>query len=186
MLTPLRTVGVMGDCRTYANMVAVRMVTSDDGMTADWARVPYDVLARISNRIVNEVPGREPRGLRHHLQAPLHHRMGVAMRVLVVGGGAREHALVWKLAQSPRQPTLYCAPGNAGTAALAENVPISAEDVPALVRWAEEHRPDLTIVGPEAPLVAAWPMSSTAAAWPSSGPPAPPRRSRPAKPGPKT
>src|SRR4051812_48901291 len=80
--------------------------------------------------------------------------MGVAMRILVVGGGAREHALLWKLAQSPRQPELYCAPGNAGTATLAENVPIRAEDVPALVRWAEEHRPDLTIVGPEAPLVA--------------------------------
>jgi GMP synthase (glutamine-hydrolysing) len=57
VLTPLRTVGVMGDYRTYGNMVALRMVTSDDGMTADWARVPYDVLARISNRIVNEVPG---------------------------------------------------------------------------------------------------------------------------------
>jgi GMP synthase (glutamine-hydrolysing) len=57
VLTPLRTVGVMGDFRTYGHMVALRMVTSDDGMTADWARVPYDVLARISNRIVNEVPG---------------------------------------------------------------------------------------------------------------------------------
>jgi GMP synthase (glutamine-hydrolysing) len=57
VLTPLRTVGVMGDFRTYGHMVALRMVTSDDGMTADWARVPYDVLARISNRIVNEVSG---------------------------------------------------------------------------------------------------------------------------------
>jgi GMP synthase (glutamine-hydrolysing) len=57
VLTPLRTVGVMGDFRTYANAVALRIVTSDDGMTADWARVPYDFLARVSNRIVNEVPG---------------------------------------------------------------------------------------------------------------------------------
>jgi GMP synthase (glutamine-hydrolysing) len=57
VLTPLRTVGVMGDFRTYANAVALRIVTSDDGMTADWARIPYDLLARVSNRIVNEVPG---------------------------------------------------------------------------------------------------------------------------------
>jgi len=56
VLTDLRSVGVMGDGRTYANAVAVRAVTSRDGMTADWARLPYDVLARISNRIVNEVP----------------------------------------------------------------------------------------------------------------------------------
>jgi GMP synthase (glutamine-hydrolysing) len=57
ILTPVDTVGVMGDGRTYANVVAVRAVTSDDGMTADWARLPYDLLARISARIVNEVPG---------------------------------------------------------------------------------------------------------------------------------
>ena len=57
VLTTVRTVGVMGDSRTYANVVAVRAVTSEDGMTVDWARIPFDVLARISNRIVNEVPG---------------------------------------------------------------------------------------------------------------------------------
>jgi GMP synthase (glutamine-hydrolysing) len=57
ILTPIDTVGVMGDGRTYANVVAVRAVTSEDGMTADWARLPYDLLARISARIVNEVPG---------------------------------------------------------------------------------------------------------------------------------
>jgi GMP synthase (glutamine-hydrolysing) len=56
VLTPLQTVGVMGDFRTYANVVAVRVVTSEDAMTADWARLPHEVLGRISNRIVNEVP----------------------------------------------------------------------------------------------------------------------------------
>jgi GMP synthase (glutamine-hydrolysing) len=57
ILTPIKSVGVMGDERTYHDVVAVRAVTSDDAMTADWARLPYDVLAAISNRIVNEVPG---------------------------------------------------------------------------------------------------------------------------------
>jgi len=57
VLLPVRTVGVMGDGRTYQNVVAVRAVTTDDFMTADWARVPPDVLARISNRIVNQVRG---------------------------------------------------------------------------------------------------------------------------------
>ncbi len=56
VLTDVRSVGVMGDGRTYSHVLAVRAVTSEDGMTADWARIPYDVLARISNRIVNEVP----------------------------------------------------------------------------------------------------------------------------------
>ena len=57
VLTNTQTVGVTGDYRTYGHVIAVRAVTSDDAMTADWARLPYDVLARISNRIANEVPG---------------------------------------------------------------------------------------------------------------------------------
>ena len=57
VLTPVKSVGVMGDGRTYANLVAVRAITSEDGMTADWARLPHDLLARISTRIVNEVAG---------------------------------------------------------------------------------------------------------------------------------
>jgi GMP synthase (glutamine-hydrolysing) len=57
VLTPVQTVGVMGDGRTYANLVAMRAVSSEDGMTANWAHLPHDLLARISARIVNEVPG---------------------------------------------------------------------------------------------------------------------------------
>jgi GMP synthase (glutamine-hydrolysing) len=57
VLLPVRTVGVMGDFRTYADVIALRAVTSQDAMTADWARLPYDLLARISNRICNEVTG---------------------------------------------------------------------------------------------------------------------------------
>jgi len=57
VLLPIRTVGVMGDQRTYEAVVALRAVTSQDGMTADWARIPDEVLARVSNRIINEVPG---------------------------------------------------------------------------------------------------------------------------------
>lgn len=74
------------------------------------------------------------------------------MKILVVGGGGREHAIVWRLAQDSCRPTLFCAPGNAGTASLAQNVPVSAEDVPGLLAWALANRPDLTVVGPEVPL----------------------------------
>ncbi len=74
------------------------------------------------------------------------------MRVLVVGGGGREHALVWKLAQSPRVRGLWCAPGNAGIAEQAECVAIAADDPKALERFAVEQRIDLTVVGPELPL----------------------------------
>ncbi|MDI3341254.1 MAG: phosphoribosylamine--glycine ligase, partial [Sphaerobacter sp.] len=74
------------------------------------------------------------------------------MRVLVVGGGAREHALAWKLRQSERMEALFVAPGNPGTAAIATNLPISATDIPRLADAALEHRIDLTVVGPEEPL----------------------------------
>ena len=78
------------------------------------------------------------------------------MKVLVVGGGGREHALAWKLAQSPQVETVYVAPGNAGTAREPgiENVAIGAEDLDALLAFASEQTIDLTVVGPEAPLVA--------------------------------
>jgi len=75
------------------------------------------------------------------------------MKVLVIGGGGREHALVWKIAQSPAVKKIYCAPGNAGIAQQAECVPLSAEDGPAILSFAEKEKIDLTVVGPEAPLV---------------------------------
>ena len=75
------------------------------------------------------------------------------MKVLIVGGGGREHALAWKIGQSPRVEKVYVAPGNAGTALDAENVAISATDIPALIEFAKEKEIGLTVVGPEAPLV---------------------------------
>jgi phosphoribosylamine--glycine ligase len=74
------------------------------------------------------------------------------MKVLLVGSGGREHALAWKLVQSPRLGKLYIAPGNAGTAACGENVPIHAGDIPGLVAFARQAAIDLVVVGPEVPL----------------------------------
>src|SRR5919197_2223608 len=76
------------------------------------------------------------------------------MRVVVVGSGAREHALCWRLAQSPVVDRILAAPGNAGMAELATVVPVAADDVSGLVEVAERESIDLTVVGPEAPLVA--------------------------------
>lgn len=76
------------------------------------------------------------------------------MKILVVGGGGREHALAWKLRRDTPGARLFCAPGNAGTAALGENLAIGAEDLDGLLNWARRERPDLTVVGPEAPLCA--------------------------------
>ncbi len=76
------------------------------------------------------------------------------MKILVVGSGGREHALCWKIAQSPMSDELYCAPGNGGIAQHATCVPIKAEDIEALGDFAEQNRIDLTVVGPERPLIA--------------------------------
>jgi phosphoribosylamine--glycine ligase len=76
------------------------------------------------------------------------------MTVLVVGGGGREHALVWKLAQSPRVDRLLCAPGNAGTAALAENFPVKTNDLAGIVALAQREKVGLVVVGPDDPLAA--------------------------------
>ncbi|HEV8718472.1 MAG TPA: phosphoribosylamine--glycine ligase [Candidatus Binatia bacterium] len=74
------------------------------------------------------------------------------MKVLVIGSGGREHALVWKIRQSPRVTRVYCAPGNAGIGGLAELVALTPDDVHGLRRFAEQERIDLTVVGPELPL----------------------------------
>jgi phosphoribosylamine--glycine ligase len=80
--------------------------------------------------------------------------IALLMKILVIGGGGREHALTWKLRQSPRAERIFCAPGNAGTAQIGENVAIPASDLQALVRFAKENRVDLTVVGPDDPLAA--------------------------------
>ena len=75
------------------------------------------------------------------------------MKVLVVGSGGREHALAWKIAQSPQAEKVYCAPGNGGTRLVAENVPIEETDIAGLLEFAEREKVDLTVVGPEVPLM---------------------------------
>src|SRR5262245_17710024 len=92
------------------------------------------------------------------------------MRILVVGGGGREHALCWAIAASPLCDKLYCAPGNAGIAQEAECVPIAAEDLNGLVDFARRERIDFVVVGPEAPLVAGLVDQLTAAGIKSFGP----------------
>jgi phosphoribosylamine---glycine ligase len=77
---------------------------------------------------------------------------GVSVKVLVIGNGGREHALAWKLAQSPKVARVFCAPGNAGTALLGDNVEIAVEDIDKLLAFAREEGIGLTVVGPEVPL----------------------------------
>jgi phosphoribosylamine--glycine ligase len=74
------------------------------------------------------------------------------MNILIIGSGGREHALAWKISQSPRVKRIFCAPGNAGIAEVADLVPHAADDVAALARFARDERIDLTVVGPELPL----------------------------------
>src|SRR5260370_35198519 len=74
------------------------------------------------------------------------------MKILVTGSGGREHALAWKLKQSANVDRIFCAPGNAGTAQLADNVATPATDLPALVRFAKQNNVDLIVVGPDYPL----------------------------------
>ena len=92
------------------------------------------------------------------------------MNVLVVGNGAREHAIAWKLSHSQSVGRLYVAPGNAGTHSIATNVPIGAEDITALIDFASDNAIDLTVVGPEGPLAAGIVDSFTASGLLAFGP----------------
>ena len=92
------------------------------------------------------------------------------MRVLVVGSGGREHALAWKLKQSPKVEQVYVAPGNAGTSLDAENVDIQATDTPRLLKFAQQNAIGLTVVGPEMPLVGGIVDAFQAARLPVFGP----------------
>ena len=76
------------------------------------------------------------------------------MRILVIGSGAREHTIAWKLAQSPRVAAMFAAPGNAGTAEIATNLLVDAGDIEALAAAVKDNRIDLAVIGPEAPLAA--------------------------------
>ena len=92
------------------------------------------------------------------------------MKILTVGGGGREHAILWRLSKDAEKHELFAAPGNGGTAAIATNLPIPAEDVSALADWARANRPDLVVVGPEAPLCAGLADAISAAGIPVFGP----------------
>ncbi len=92
------------------------------------------------------------------------------MKILVVGGGGREHALVWKLKQSPRVTEIVCAPGNPGIGELARLAPVGIDDIDGLVALAKQERPNLVVVGPEAPLAAGLADRLRAADLPVFGP----------------
>ena len=92
------------------------------------------------------------------------------MKVLVVGGGGREHAICWKLAQSPKVTELYCAPGNAGIAQVARCVPVGATDVEGMVNWARENAVDFVMVAPDDPLAMGMVDALEAAGIPAFGP----------------
>ncbi len=92
------------------------------------------------------------------------------MNVLVVGGGGREHAICWKLAQSPKTEKLFCAPGNAGIAQIAQCVPIKATDVDGMVNWAKGHAIDFVVVAPDDPLALGMVDALEEAGIPAFGP----------------
>src|SRR5881628_3439372 len=92
------------------------------------------------------------------------------MKVLVIGSGGREHALVWKLRQSPRVSKVYCAPGNGGISDEAECLPVDVKSIDSLVALATQIHPDLTVVGPELPLTLGVVDEFTRRGWRIFGP----------------
>ena len=92
------------------------------------------------------------------------------MKVLVVGGGGREHAIVWALSKSRKVDQLFCAPGNGGIAALAECIPIKATDVEVMVAWAVSHAIDFVVVAPDDPLALGMVDAMESAGIPAFGP----------------
>src|ERR1051326_1773908 len=92
------------------------------------------------------------------------------MKILVIGSGGREHALVWKLRQSPRVKQVYCAPGNGGISRDAECLPVEQKSLESIVAIANQVKPDLTVVGPELPLQIGVVDEFTRRGWPVFGP----------------
>ena len=103
------------------------------------------------------------------------------MRVLVVGSGGREHAICWKLKQSPKVTELFCAPGNGGIAQAAQCVDIKATDVDGMVKWAKDNAMDFVVVAPDDPLALGMVDALEGAGIPAFGPGPTPPSSRPAR-----
>ena len=123
-------------------------------MTADWARLPHELLERISLAHRQRGARRESRRVRHHVEAARDGRVGVSDALLVVGNGAREDALSWRLARRRRAKRSFAAPGNAGTASRGENWEIAATDGKALATRVCAERIDLAVLGPETAIAA--------------------------------
>src|SRR5438105_4184069 len=96
--------------------------------------------------------------------------MSLAMKVLVIGSGGREHALAWKLRQSPRVTKLYCVPGNGGIMQEAECIPADLKNLDSIIAVANQLKPDLTVIGPELPLQLGVVDEFTRRGWPVFGP----------------
>src|SRR5258708_4087732 len=145
--------------QTLAGRHLKGVLDSDFGLLSDFAPRVSDFYLTDHRRLKNMLVSNRP-AKKTFQQSQIPASMSVSMKLLVIGSGGREHALVWKLAQSPHVSQLWCAPGNAGIAgerlakrqAPVECVGINAEDLPRLLVFARENKPGLTVVGPDSPL----------------------------------